>query len=42
MDFNVAIIGAGLIGTKRAKALSKFQNCKLKVTCDINEEKAKE
>jgi predicted dehydrogenase len=40
MKFNVAIIGAGLIGRKRAIALSKFDNCKLKIIVDINKEKA--
>ena len=33
---NIAIIGAGLIGRKRAKALPK--NVKIKTICDINQE----
>ncbi len=40
MDYNVAIIGAGLIGRKRALALSKFKDCRLKVVVDIDEERA--
>lgn len=41
MPFNVAIIGAGLIGRKRAVALKKIVDCKLRVTVDINEDAAK-
>lgn len=40
MSYNVAIIGAGLIGRKRAVALSKFNNCILKVIVDIDKTKA--
>ena len=42
MDFNIAIIGAGLIGRKRAIAINNFNNCQLKVITDIIEEKAKD
>lgn len=38
--FNVAIIGAGLIGRKRAKALAKNANSKLVVVTDICRDKA--
>ena len=41
MSLNVAIIGAGLIGRKRAAALKKFDNCKLVVTVDVNEDAAR-
>ena len=34
MTTNIAIIGAGLIGKKRAKYLPK--NIQLKIVCDIN------
>jgi predicted dehydrogenase len=40
MTFNVAIIGAGLIGRKRAAALNKFKDCRLIITVDINRSKA--
>lgn len=36
MTIGVAIIGAGLIGRKRASALRKFDNCRLMVTVDVN------
>ncbi len=36
MNYNIAIIGAGLIGRKRAAALKKINNCRLVVTADIN------
>ncbi|MBF0301165.1 MAG: Gfo/Idh/MocA family oxidoreductase [Oligoflexia bacterium] len=38
--FNVAIIGAGLIGNKRAKALLQIPNVKIKAVCDKNIELA--
>jgi len=37
---NVAIIGCGLIGKKRAKALRSSQRDDLKIACDINKERA--
>jgi len=37
---NVVIIGAGLIGRKRAAALKNFDDCRLIVTADINKNKA--
>ena len=40
MKGNVVIIGAGLIGRKRAAALNKFDDCRLIVTADINKNKA--
>lgn len=40
MSFNVAIIGAGLIGKKRALALSGFKECQIKVIVDSNLEAA--
>jgi predicted dehydrogenase len=42
MVYNVAIIGAGLIGRKRALALRHFDNCKLKIIVDIDIIKARE
>ena len=36
MKYNVAIIGAGLIGKKRAKALCSQKNCTLVAVADIN------
>ncbi len=36
MNYNIAIVGAGLIGRKRAAALKRFSNCQLVVTADIN------
>ena len=36
MSHDVAIIGAGLIGTKRAAALSAFNDFRLKVVADVN------
>jgi predicted dehydrogenase len=42
VDFNVAIIGAGLIGRKRAIAINNSHNCQIKAISDINEEKAKD
>lgn len=36
MAHNIAIIGAGLIGGKRASALQKFENCSLVSIVDIN------
>lgn len=36
MNCNVAIIGAGLIGAKRAIALSSFSDFRLKVVVDVN------
>lgn len=41
MPFNVAIVGAGLIGRKRAIALRKFADCQLRVTVDLNKNAAK-
>ncbi len=35
MNFRIAIIGAGLIGRKRASALREFDDCSLKVVVDI-------
>ena len=40
MRCNVGIIGAGLIGKKRAAALNKLDDCRLTVTVDINKKKA--
>lgn len=40
MRNNVGIIGAGLVGKKRAAALKKFDDCRLIVTADINKNKA--
>ena len=40
MSFNVAIIGAGLIGRKRALALKGIQEAKLKVIVDVVPERA--
>lgn len=40
MGFNVAIIGAGLIGNKRAIALNNFKDCQLKIMVDINKDAA--
>jgi len=37
----VAIIGAGLIGNKRAAAIRKLPECKLVAVCDLNLERAK-
>ena len=37
---NVAIIGAGLIGTKRAQALANFSDFRLIVVADINPDAA--
>jgi predicted dehydrogenase len=34
--YNIAIIGAGLIGRKRALAIREFNNCRLIVVVDIN------
>jgi predicted dehydrogenase len=39
--YRVAIIGAGLIGRKRAASLRSFDNCTLIVVADINENAAK-
>lgn len=36
MEYGVAIIGAGLIGAKRAQALSAFSDFRLKVVADVN------
>ena len=41
MNYNVAIIGAGLIGRKRATALSKFSNCSLQITVDLDKDRAR-
>ncbi len=41
-QLGVAIIGAGLIGRKRADALRKFGECRLIVTADINKSSAEE
>jgi predicted dehydrogenase len=38
MSIRVAIIGAGLIGRKRALALKKFPDCRLAVSADIDPE----
>ena len=40
MSYNVAIIGAGFIGRKRATALNKSDNCRLIVTVDVNQNAA--
>ncbi len=40
MKYRVAIIGAGLIGRKRADSLKRFSNCKLVVTVDIERDRA--
>ncbi len=40
MSYNVGIIGAGLIGRKRAASLNKFDDSRLIVTADINKNKA--
>jgi len=40
MSYNVAIIGAGLIGKKRASALANFDNCRLVAVADINPDSA--
>ena len=40
MKYRIAIIGAGLIGRKRADSLRKFRNCKLVVTVDIDKDRA--
>ena len=40
MSFNVAIIGAGLIGRKRALALKRIKEAKLKVIVDVVPERA--
>lgn len=40
MRFNIAIIGAGLIGRKRAVALKKIVDSKLIVIVDVNTERA--
>jgi len=40
--YNVGIIGCGLIGNKRAKALEKFDDSKLVVVADVNLNKAKD
>lgn len=39
---NIAIIGGGLIGNKRAKALQSFPDDHLLVVCDIDTVKAQE
>jgi predicted dehydrogenase len=36
MSFRIALVGAGLIGNKRAAALQQFGNCRLKVVVDVN------
>ena len=36
MKYKVAIVGAGLIGNKRAAALKKFKNCQLVAVADVN------
>lgn len=41
MTHNIAIIGAGLIGRKRAKALAKFANCNLAIIADVDEDAAR-
>ena len=41
MPFNVAIVGAGLIGRKRGAALQKFDDCQLTVIVDLNKNSAK-
>jgi len=38
--YNIAIVGAGSIGKKRAESLSKSDNCQLKITADINKKAA--
>lgn len=40
MSFNVAIVGAGLIGRKRGHVLQKFSDCRLKISVDVNPEAA--
>jgi len=40
LRYNVGIIGAGLIGRKRAAALNKFDDCRLIVTADVNQKAA--
>ena len=40
MKGNVGIIGAGLIGRKRAAALKNFDDCRLIVTADVNQNAA--
>ena len=40
MVFNVAIIGAGLIGNKRAVAIKSFKECRIKIVGDINKKVA--
>jgi predicted dehydrogenase len=40
MIHNIAIVGAGLIGKKRAVALRQFADCRLQVVADINKEAA--
>ncbi len=40
MVFNVAIIGAGLIGNKRAVAINSFKECRIKIVVDINKDAA--
>jgi predicted dehydrogenase len=40
MTHGIAIIGAGLIGKKRATALRQFENCRLRVVADINKDAA--
>lgn len=42
MSLRVAIVGAGLIGRKRALALQAFPDCRLAVSVDINAEAARE
>jgi len=39
-SYNVAIIGAGLIGRKRAIAVNKLDRCRLMVTVDVNQKAA--
>lgn len=41
MNHRIAIIGAGLIGKKRAQALRSFNNCKLVLVVDVDLHKAK-
>jgi predicted dehydrogenase len=41
-ELKSAIIGAGLMGDRHAKACSQYSNVKLVAVCDINEEKANE
>lgn len=40
MKYGIAIVGAGLIGNKRAATLKKFKNCQLVVTADVRLELA--